>query len=86
MRRTCDNKQTNIVTEIFSIAHCHAFSAYCIATVITNLRAGLLELEWVSLSVTAILFCNTLFIVVLNEVEVQTTKRRGGFRIGILKS
>ena len=30
MRRTCDNKQTNIVMEALSIVHCCVLFAYCI--------------------------------------------------------
>ena len=57
MRRTCDNKQTNIVTEVFflSIVHYRVLFAYCI--MLTKRRAGLLKLGWVDLSVIAILLC-----------------------------
>ena len=52
MWRACDNKQTNIVTEALSIVHCRGRFAFCI--MLTKRRAGLLKLEWVSLSVIAI--------------------------------
>ena len=55
MRRVCDNKQTNIVTEVLSIAHCRVRFAYCI--MLTKGLAGLLKLDWVSLSAIAILLC-----------------------------
>ena len=84
MRRTCDNKQINIVTEVLSIVHCRVLFAYCI--MLTKRRAVLLKFDWVSLSVIAILLCT--FIAHSGEKEVgytvQTT-RQDGFRIGVLK-
>ena len=44
MRRSCDNKQMNIVPEALRIACCRALFAYCI--MFTNGRAGLLKLDW----------------------------------------
>ena len=58
MRRTCDNKQTNIAADAFRIVtaeHCSVCFAYCI--MLTKGRAGLLKLDGVRLSVMSILLC-----------------------------
>ena len=59
MQRTCDNEQTNIVTEALRTVHYRVPFAYSI--LFTNGRAGLLKLDWVRLSVIAILLSSYMY-------------------------